>query len=80
MLHDQDVAHPVQPHVDATPPEYFNEVDRIGYAAACRSARPDEMGPQDGEATAPDFEKNLDRDPHEANIPDFEGLNVKNEV
>lgn len=51
-----------------------------GMFSECRSARPDEMGPPEGEATAPDFEKRLDRDPHEANIPDFEGLNVKNEV
>ena len=38
------------------------------------------MRPADGEASAPDFEKNLDKDPHEAKIPEFEGLNVKNEV
>ena len=47
---------------------------------SCRSDRPDDMRPKDGEATAPDFEKKLDKDPHEADIPDFEGLNVKNEV
>ena len=47
---------------------------------ACRTTRPDHMRPADGEATAPDFEKDLDKDPHEADIPDFEGLNVKNEV
>ena len=38
------------------------------------------MRPADGEASAPDFEKDLDKDPHEAKIPEFEGLNVKNEV
>ena len=38
------------------------------------------MRPPEGEASAPDFEKHLQKDPHEANIPDFEGLNVKNEV
>ena len=47
---------------------------------SCRSDRPDDMRPPEGEATAPDFEKKLDKDPHEADIPDFEGLNVKNEV
>ena len=38
------------------------------------------MRPADGEASAPDFEKDLEKDPHEAKIPEFEGLNVKNEV
>ena len=38
------------------------------------------MRPADGEASAPDFEKDLDKDPHAAKIPEFEGLNVKNEV
>ena len=38
------------------------------------------MRPSEGEASAPDFEKRLEKDPHEADIPDFEGLNVKNEV
>lgn len=50
---------------------------------ACRSdrpERPDDMRPADGEAAAPDFEKDLDKDPHAADIPEFEGLNVKNEV
>lgn len=46
----------------------------------CRSDRPDDMRPSEGEASAPDFEKRLEKDPHEADIPDFEGLNVKNEV
>lgn len=52
----------------------------IKHAAVCRSSRPDDMTPPDGEATAPDFEKNLEKDPHEAKIPEFAGLNVKNQV
>ena len=46
----------------------------------CRSQSSDAAGPQEGEASAPDFEKKLDKDPHAADIPQFEGLNVKNEV
>ncbi|CAK0787754.1 hypothetical protein CVIRNUC_010976 [Coccomyxa viridis] len=45
-----------------------------------RPDRPDDMRPADGEASAPDFEKDLDKDPHAAKIPEFEGLNVKNEA
>ncbi len=49
-------------------------------ATDCRSSRPDDLTPPEGEATAPDFEKNLEKDPHEADIPEFAGLNVKNQV
>lgn len=49
-------------------------------ATNCRSSRPDDLTPPEGEATAPDFEKNLEKDPHEADIPEFAGLNVKNQV
>ena len=38
------------------------------------------MTPPDGEASAPDFEENLEKDPHEAKIPEFAGLNVKNQA
>ena len=52
----------------------------VKHAAGCRSSRPDDLTPPEGEATAPDFEKNLEKDPHEADIPDFAGLNVKSQV
>ncbi|CAL5224902.1 g7664 [Coccomyxa viridis] len=44
-----------------------------------KSSRPDDLTPPEGEATAPDFEKNLEKDPHKADIPEFAGLNVKNQ-
>lgn len=34
----------------------------------------------EGQPSAPDFEKELSSDPHEANIPVYPGLNVKNQV
>lgn len=38
------------------------------------------MRPPEGEASAPDFEKDLEKNPHAADIPDYEGLNVKSKV
>ena len=38
------------------------------------------MRPPEGEASAPDFEKDLEKDPHAADIPDYDGLNVKSKV
>ncbi len=61
-----------------------------GVAAGGTSARPSPhhstqrmppgWDPPKGEPTAPDFEKRLSRDPHEANIPDYPGLNPKNQA
>ena len=44
-----------------------------------RREHPD-MSPPEGQPSAPDFEKELSRDPHEANIPVYPGLNVKSQV
>ena len=71
-------------------PEYFDGNKDVAGVASGVSARPSRPHNQDrmppgwdppkGEPSAPDFEKRLSKEPHEADIPDFPGLNPKNQV
>ena len=71
-------------------PEFFDGNKDVAGVASGVSARPDRnhkradgpssWDPPKGSPSAPDFEKRLSRDPHEADIPDFPGLNPKNQV